>query len=142
MHTRSKNCTAVRWLKIIDIFENNGCIIFNWYNLLCLCLCLESHSPDNVVDQMNKVLQHWNFLDNSSLWRGTCKIMNTFSIIGISDKITIMHTMSIMHTMNATLSAWVSVLNSTGIFQKMSIKWTTWRGLFIIQHISLQSSWN
>ena len=44
--------------------------------------------------------------------------MNTFSIIGISDKMRILHILRIMDTMNATLLAWVSVLNSTGIFQR------------------------
>ena len=40
------------------------------YNLLGLGLCLEPHIPENIVDEMNKVLvQQWNLLDNSSLCR-------------------------------------------------------------------------
>ena len=80
--------------------------MYNRYNLLGLLLRLEAHIPEHVVDQMNDVLvQNWHFLDDCSLRRGTCNIMNTFSIIDISDKMRIMHIMRIMHTMNATLSA-------------------------------------
>ncbi len=40
------------------------------YNLLGLGLCLEPHIPENIVNEMNKVLvQQWNLLDNSSLSR-------------------------------------------------------------------------
>ena len=80
--------------------------MYNRYNQLSLPLRLEAHIPEHVVDQMNDVLvQNWHFLDDCSLRRGTCKIMNTFNIIDISDKMRTMHITRIMHTMNATLLA-------------------------------------
>ena len=40
------------------------------YNLFGLCLCFETHIPENVVDQMNDILvQHENLLHDSSFHR-------------------------------------------------------------------------
>ena len=53
-------------IHLIDLIVD----MYNQFNLIGLCLSLESHIPEHVVDQMNNVLvQDWHLLGESSLCR-------------------------------------------------------------------------
>ena len=58
--------------RIIVIIHISDLIVnmYTQFNLIGLCLCLESHIPEHVVNQMNSVLvQDWHPLGESSLCR-------------------------------------------------------------------------
>ncbi len=42
---------------IIDIIGVCSTVaVYNYYHLLCLCLILEYHIPENIIDEMNEIL--------------------------------------------------------------------------------------